>query len=204
MALMAAGPTRYLLTGFGPFGSDVVNPAGLLAEKLGGLVLPVAADAAWALTREAMAARGAEWVIALGVAGGRGHFSVERQAVNATAYPLADDEGQWLDGVIDPARPPGAALVSRFPCARLARAVRARRNDARRPLPARVSRDAGRYVCNHFYFHLLRELDGRALFLHVPRLPEIAAGGPAWPLADTERALRAVLRALEKAGMVPA
>lgn len=195
---------RYLVTGFGPFGNDTVNPAALLAEEWGGLVLPVAAEPAWELTRTALQTRGATGVIALGVAGGRAHFSVERQALNHNAYPIPDDQGRCLHGPIDPQLPPTARFTTRLACAPLARAVRACRSLEGRPLRARVSRDAGQYVCNHFYALLLRELEGRALFLHVPRLPEVArvTGGPSWPLEDTRRAGRAVLRTLEKTGMV--
>lgn len=199
-------PERYLLTGFGPFGNDTINPAALIAEAWGGLPLPVAAATAWELTRAEMTKRNATGVIALGVAGGRPHFSVERQAINQNDYPLADDEGCCLNGPIFPELPTSAPLVTALPCAPLARAVRACRGADRSRLRARISRDAGRYVCNHFYALMLRHLNGHALFLHLPRVPEVARlapnGGPSWPLEDSRRAVRAVLRELEKTGMI--
>ena len=59
---------RVLVTGFGPFGSERVNPSGLIAARLGGVVLPVAAEEAWIMTREEMKRRRARAVLALGVA----------------------------------------------------------------------------------------------------------------------------------------
>ena len=43
--------------------------------------------------------------------------------------------------------------------------------------PARVSTNAGGFVCNHLYFGALRHLSGlgratRAVFLHLPATPE--------------------------------
>jgi pyroglutamyl-peptidase len=183
-----------LVTGFGPFGSEQVNPSGLVAERCGGLRLPVAAEEAWALTRAEMKRRRAVAVLALGVAGGRDRVCVEKWAANEAAYALADDAGRVLAGVLDAGEAAGG-LATGLPAAALARAMRGA------GVPARVSRDAGRYVCNHFYFLLLRRLAGRAVFVHVPRLPEEAArlgGGPSLSLDQVEGAVRAGLRLMER------
>lgn len=185
-----------LVTGFGPFGSERVNPSGVIAMRCGGLVLPVAAEEAWELTRAEMSRRRAVAVLALGVAGGRDRVCVEQWAANENAYALADDAGRVLTGVLDTG-PAGAAagLATDFSAAAMARAMRGA------GIPARVSRDAGRYVCNHFYFLLLRRLVGRAVFVHVPRLPEEAArlgGGPSLSLDQAERAVRAGLRSMAR------
>ena len=183
-----------LVTGFGPFGDERVNPSGLVARRLGGLELPVAAEEAWQLTRAEIGRRGAVAVLALGVAGGRDRVCVEKWAANQTDYRLPDDAGRVWSGVLEG----GAAadgLVTAAPAAEMARVMR------RAGVPARVSRDAGRYVCNHFYYLLLRRLEGRAVFLHVPRLPEEAArlgGGPSLRLDQVERAVRAGLRLMAR------
>ena len=189
---------RLLVTGFGPFGKDTVNPSGLVAAKLGGLVLPVAADEAWRRVRAEVAVRRPRFVLALGVAGGRAHVCVEKCAVNAAAYPIPDDDGALHHGPLDERLPHSAARSPGLPAAELARAIR------RSGVAARVSTDAGRYVCNHFYWHLLHGFAGRAAFLHVPRLPEVEAAhggkGPSLPLEATERAVLAAARWLERRG----
>lgn len=189
VAVMAAEGS-ILVTGFGPFGDERVNPSGLVARRLGGLELPVAAEEAWEVTRAEMARRGAVAVLALGVAGGRDRVCVESRAVNRTDYPLPDDAGRVLRGMLD-GGVAGADLATVVPAAEMARRMR------QAGVPARVSRDAGRYVCNHFYYLLLRRLKGRAVFVHVPRLPEEAGrlgGGPSLSLDQVERAVRVGLR----------
>ena len=185
---------RVLVTGFGPFGSERVNPSGLIAARLGGVVLPVAAEEAWIMTREEMKRRRARAVLALGVAGGRAHVCVEKQAVNEAAYPIADDAGRVLHGPLDAQRADRLAVTG-FSAAGMARAMR------RTGQGPRVSRDAGRYVCNHFYFMLLHNIKGRAVFVHLPRLPDEAArlgGGPGLSLEAAEAAVRAGLRFMER------
>jgi pyroglutamyl-peptidase len=187
-------PPSILVTGFGPFGDERVNPSGLVARRLGGLELPVAAEEAWAVTRAEMDRRGAVAVLALGVAGGRDRVCVEARAVNRCDYRLADDAGRVLSGVLEGGVADGA-LATVVPAAEMARRMR------RAGVPARVSRDAGRYVCNHFYYLLLRRLAGRAVFVHVPRLPEEAerlGGGPSLSLDQVESAVRAGLRLMAR------
>ena len=189
-----------LVTGFGPFGSERVNPSGLLAARLGGLVLPVAAEEAWELTRQEMNRRGAVAVLALGVAGGREHVCVEKWAANESDYRLADDVGTLVGGPGGDQNFRTSGLGTGLPAAAMARAMRGA------GAPARVSRDAGRFVCNHFYFLLLRHLAGRAVFIHVPRLPEEAArlgGGPSLSLDRVDRAVRAGLRLMERRLILP-
>lgn len=188
------GSSSILVTGFGPFGLERVNPSGLIASRLGGVALPVAADEAWELTRSELQRRRAVAVLALGVAGGRDRVCVEKWAVNESDYRLADDAGRVLAGVLD-AGQTSNRLATGLPAAAMARAMRGV------GVPARVSQDAGRFVCNHFYYLLLRHLAGRAVFVHVPRLPEEAArlgGGPSLSLHQVERAVRAGLRLMER------
>lgn len=190
---------RVLVTGFGPFGGEAINPSGVIAERLGGLCLPVAAEEAWEQTRAVMRRSGASIVLALGVAGGRSRVCVEKRAVNEAAYPLADDAGRVLAGPLRERSAP-AVRETAFSAADIARAIR------RRSVPAWVSRDAGRYVCNHFYYLLLERLEGRAVFLHIPRLPETVAplgGGPSLCLEDSMRAAAAALRFLERQATLP-
>lgn len=186
--------SRVLVTGFGPFGDERVNPSGLIARRLGGIELPVAAEEAWEQTRREMDARGCVAVLALGVAGGRDRVCVEAWAANEVDYRLADDFGRVRAGAVDPTQR-ADGIRPTVPPARLARRMRGV------GVPARVSRDAGRFVCNHFYFLLLARLAGRAVFIHIPRLPEEAArlgGGPSLSLDQGERAVRASLRWMDR------
>ena len=89
-----------------------------------------------------------------------------------------------------------ARLETPAPAARIAAAIRAA------GLPARVSRTAGAYLCNHLYFGALRlALAGgapsRIVFLHLPATPAqmaARAGVPSLPTPDAAHALAIAAR----------
>ena len=184
--------SSFLVTGFAPFGRDTLNPSGIIAEQFGGLSLPVAAEDALKIALEEMQNRGADFLLALGVAGGRPAVCVESVAFNEADYRTPDQAGNSWQGPIENGAPP--SLSSPLNVLEIATAIR------RSGVPAHVSRGAGRYVCNHFYFRLLQRFPDRCLFLHLPRLPEVEAAvdgaGPTMALEISERAVRAVMKHL--------
>ncbi len=181
---------RLLVTGFGPFPGCPVNPTAWLAEEAGralGLpwrVLPVTWDVPARLAAEAAEYDG---VVALGVARGRRAIEVERfahnlaGAANADAAGVAGSGGRLVEGAPDVLegvlhRPPFGAVVAS------ARAG---------GLPVGESDDAGRYLCNALFFHLLCAAGGRPVgFVHVPHLRGVSAAAD-----DTEALDAAVARA---------
>lgn len=196
-----------LLTGFEPFDGDAFNPSGELAARLNGqirrgvsvlgLTLPVSGPAAWAkLTRAARELR-PRWILALGVSG-RAEVSVESTAWNEADYRIPDNAGLQPRGEPVLAR---RAPVFRTPLDVEALAGRIHTE----ALPARVSADPGRYVCNWLYcrlLHLTRRPSsparGRALFLHLPATTEMRRGADDLrPLFPLERVQAAVEGAIE-------
>ena len=170
---------RVVLLGFGRFPGFVRNPSALLAERLARRRRPALA----ATTRivqvftTTYAAIDAELpklfagkpdiVLMFGLAARRRQVCVETQARNALSVLFPDANGyRPARGVI--ALGERASMRSVAPSARLLAAMRASR------VPARVSRDAGRYVCNYAYWRALK-LAGRkggplVQFIHIPRL----------------------------------
>jgi len=195
-----------LLTGFEPFGGDSRNPSGEIAAALDGsvlhgkvlvrsLVLPVATHDAWQLTVAAIRRFKPRWIVATGVAP-RATINPESQAVNWCDYRIPDNSG-----IIRRDQPsvPGTRRIYRTGVnpGNLAAAIRAA------GIPAEPSDDAGRFVCNDFYTHLLRltsrpnhRASRRSLFVHVPKIPEMGGNPPFLPLADIHRGLVALLTAL--------
>ena len=195
-----------LLTGFEPFGGDSRNPSGEIAAALDGtvlhgrilihsLVLPVATHAAWQLTVTAIRRTKPRWIVATGVAP-RALITPESQAVNWCDYRIPDNSG-----IVRRDQPsvPGTRRIYRtaVDTNNLAAAIRAA------GIPAEPSDDAGRFVCNDFYTHLLRltsrpthRASRRSLFVHVPKIPEMGGNPPFLPLADIHRGLVALLTAL--------
>ena len=173
--------TRVLVTGFEPFGTHEVNPSALIAEALGGVVLPVSFARASGALRDAIDERDPELVVCFGLSDGRSAISVERFAHNLDEADAVDNEGAGGSGsAIDPDGP--LALPSSLPVDAIVAALRAEE------IPAAPSRDAGGYLCNHVFYVLMGALEpGRkGGFVHVPSLDAI-------PLASQIRAARTIV-----------
>jgi len=167
---------RVLLIGFGPFPGAPLNPSALLVKSLARRRRPAFAEIVrtthvFATTYAAvdrdlprLLAAGPDIVLMFGVAGRRRHLCIETRARNAVSLLFPDASGyRPRQGIIAPGEP--AALRSAAPFARLLGAVRAS------TVPALLSRDAGRYLCNYAYWRALeRSRDGRPLvqFVHIP------------------------------------
>ena len=108
---------------------------------------------------------GADIVLMFGLAGRRRHLCIETRARNAVSLLFPDASGfRPKRGVIALGGP--VALRGAAPFARLLGAARAS------AVPTRLSRDAGRYLCNYAYWRALEQASaGRPLvqFIHIPR-----------------------------------
>ena len=178
--------TRVLVTGFEPWGSHEVNPSQLLAERLGGVVLPVSYGRAAAALRAAIAETEPDAVVAFGLADDRRAISIERFAHNLDEASTTDNDDAAGSGAeIEPGAP--LALATGLPADEIAAALRAE------GLPAEISRDAGGFLCNHVFYVLLRSLDGGRIggFVHVPPLAVL-------PLERLALAGRVIVSACER------
>jgi pyroglutamyl-peptidase len=157
-----------LVTGFEPFGGSEVNPSQLIAEALGGVVLPVSYARAADAFRAAVAERQPDLAVCFGLANDDATISVERFAHNLDEAANVDNEGGASSGAaIEPDGP--VAYGSTLPVDEIVAALRAE------GIPAAVSRDAGGYLCNHV-FYVLRHLGLRGGFVHVPPLEALPLG----------------------------
>ena len=177
---------KILLTGFEPFGGDVVNPSWEIARALDGTTvggaqvvacqLPCVFGRAPQVLQQALAQGPFVLVVALGMAGSRTGLSFERVAINLDDAPIPDNAGQQpVDVAVLPLGP--AAYFSSLPVKRMLDAVRAA------GIAAETSQTAGTFVCNHVFYQLMHTLAGmpnapRAGFIHVPVLPEQQALHP--------------------------
>jgi pyroglutamyl-peptidase len=167
---------RVVLAGFGPFPGAPVNPSSLLAQALLRSRRPALAGlrrtASVFATSYAAVDRGLpnlfaekpDVVLVFGLAGRRREVCIETRARNAVSVIFPDaSRHRPSRSVIELGEP--AALTGHAPFVGLVSAVRARK------VPARLSRDAGRYLCNYIYWRALeRALNGRPLvqFVHIP------------------------------------
>ena len=212
-SVKAASPV-VLLTGFGPFGGETINPAWEAVRVLQGAriaghrvetrCLPVVFGESRAALRKAIADTRPALVVCVGQAGGRARISLERVAINVDDARTPDVAGQRPVDAPIVARGP-AAYFSTLPVKRLMAAL------DRAGIPAEVSQTAGTYVCNHVFYglmHALRRRPGvRGGFVHIPYAPAQAArhaGAPGLATDTVTAALRIVLReALKHADDLP-
>ena len=197
---------KALVTGFEPFGPDAVNPSReavlRLSSRLGDLtietrIVPTVFGRAIAALEDAIVTTQPDIVLGVGLAGGRAELSLERVAINVDDARIPDNDGQQpIDQPIVAGGP--AAYFTGLPVKRAVAALR------EAGLPAIVSNTAGTFVCNHIFYGLMhlvasRRPPVRGGFLHVPYLPEQAAGlagiqVPSMALDDIVRGIEIILR----------
>ena len=179
---------RVIIGGFGPFPGAPFNPSGVLARRLARRRRPafasltrhahVFATSYAAVDRDlpALFAEEPEIALLFGLAARRRHVCVETRARNAVSV-LFPDASRYrpADAIITHG---GAnACYGRAPFARLVGAIRTAK------VPARASRDAGRYLCNYVYWRALEHANGRGsnshglnnqgplvVFVHIPTI----------------------------------
>jgi len=175
---------RVMVTGFGPFLDNAVNPSDALARAIGGRSsdhvrfvshspLPVAhAHAARLAITAAQRAR-VQAVVAFGLAAGTPRIQLETVARNVSTSEHADATGRRRVGrPVLPGAPP--TLRSTLDVGPIRSALRAS------GIPASLSSDAGGYVCNDLFYRLLHAQPiARMTFIHVPAHVRVAqVAGP--------------------------
>ena len=172
--------TTVLITGFGRFPGAPFNPSGRLALALSKRRRPAFADirrvvhifetSYAAVDRDLLpllARHKPDILLMFGLAGRTPHMRVEMLARNVRSILFPDVSGY---------RPTERAIVhgeparaGRAPFWRLLGAARTSR------VPARLSRDAGRYLCNYVYWRALEASRSGTLaqFIHIPPVARV-------------------------------
>jgi pyroglutamyl-peptidase len=167
---------RVVLTGFGPFPGAPFNPSARLVEALSRRRRPaltsldlkthIFATTYAAVDRDLpkLFVAKPDIVLMFGLAGRRRHLSIETRARNAMSQLFPDAEGYCPPGnVIAPKH--ASAFRGNAPFMHLLAAARDR------AVPARLSRDAGAYLCNYIYWRALQNIQGGkplVQFVHIP------------------------------------
>lgn len=192
-----------LLSGFDPFGGEVINPSWEVARALHGQVLAGATVQACCLPTtfggaplalaDALAAVRPVLAVCLGQASGRAEVSIERVAVNLIDARIPDNAGVRPQDVPVRAEAP-AAYFSTLPIKAMRDALRTAGH------PAGLSLTAGAFVCNQVFFELQHRLAGQGVpsgFIHLPALPEQAARAmPSVPSMGLAAQIDAIRQAL--------
>ncbi|GFR35441.1 pyroglutamyl-peptidase I [Thermobrachium celere] len=199
---------KVLITGFEPFGGDVINPSyeavKMLEENIDGAeiikaAIPVVFKKSIFELEKLINLHQPDIVICVGQAGGRYDISIERVAINVDDARIPDNEGNkpidekiFEDGE--------NAYFSNLPIKAMVEEIR------RENIPASISNTAGTYVCNHIMYGLLYIINKkyphiRGGFIHVPFLPEqvlTRANTPYMNLDMISKALKLAIKAAIK------
>lgn len=173
---------KVLITGFGPFGGATINPALEAVKKLDGAVLdggiiitcevPVSRFDAINAVIKAIEIHQPNVVITVGQASGRTAITPERVAINVDDFRIPDNNAnQPIDEKIVKDGPD--AYFSTLPIKAITQTLQ------KSGIPCQVSNTAGTFVCNHLFYgiaHFLRDKHIPHGFVHIPLLPEQAAG----------------------------
>jgi pyroglutamyl-peptidase len=197
-----------LITGFGRFSGAPFNPSGPLARAVARRRRPAFADVRRvvhifetsyaAVDRDLpklIAQHKPDIVLMFGLAARTPHVRIETRARNARSTLFPDVTGYRPDArEIAPGRP---ASFGHAPFVRLLAASRNSR------LRSKLSRDAGRYLCNYTYWRALeaasRSGTPLAQFIHIPWVPIVRrrpGRKPRMSHAALARAGEAILLAL--------
>lgn len=191
---------KLLITGFEPFGGEIINPSWeavrKLPEKIGDYTLtkrevPVVFGLAGKQVVAAARELGADTILCIGQAGGRSAVTPERIAINLRKASIPDNAGNQPN--CEPVVPGGPdGIFASVDTEAMAAAIQ------NLGLPGTVSNTAGTYVCNDLLYTILHAFPEKSCgFIHVPYLPQQAGEGrPSMALDDMVEALTAAIEAL--------
>jgi pyroglutamyl-peptidase len=193
---------KLLISGFDPFGGEVINPSyeavKLLPDMIGEyeptkIELPTVFGRAAKIMIEKIEEIRPDAVICVGQAGGRRGITPEVIGINLREATIADNAGvQPKNAPVRAGAPDG--IFSTLPVREMVEAIK---NEG---LPASLSFSAGAFVCNDLLYSLLYEFKDSNIkigFIHVPLLPEQAKDGvPRMTLSEIVRGLSAAIECL--------
>jgi pyroglutamyl-peptidase len=170
---------RVLITGFGPFPGQPVNPSATLVRSLRqffareqqrfdlrAVVLKTEYEGGWQKLQSELNRFKPDVVVCFGVAAGETGFRLEQQARNHCSTEKPDAAG--YTPASSTINPDGAiSHNATLPLNQIQSDLTAARIDCR------MSDDAGDYLCNHVFFNLMARATSegspvRAGFIHIP------------------------------------
>ena len=174
---------KILLTGFEPFGGEVINPAFEILKSLPDKIgeheiikreLPTSYKKSIESVKSILDAEKPDVVLSLGQAGGAFGLRVEKVGLNLRDANAPDNDGHRAshEAIFDDG---DIAYYSTLPVKAMVRDI------SKNSIPASLSYSAGSYVCNNLMYALLYFADKqyknmRCGFIHVPYFPEQIMG----------------------------
>lgn len=146
-----------LVTAFKPFNNESLNYSEEVLRYINNvdkLVIDVVYDECYLQITKQKNLKKYDLIIALGEARSRNELTLEVQAKNISSCSLKDNKGNLKkDEIINP-------LVEEF--------LKTKVDISKCKNDITFSFDAGKFVCNNLYFHLLEEYPTKSIFIHIP------------------------------------
>lgn len=189
---------KILLTGFGPFGDDKINPSIELVKRIDEKIdsakifkieIPTVFKKSGEILEENIKKIRPDVILSIGQAGGRSAISLERIAINIDDARIFDNLGE--KPIDEKIRIDGEnAYFSNLPIKKIVEEIK------KENIPAEISNSAGTFVCNHLMYEALylakKYKNIRAGFIHIPYLPEQVINKTNIPSMDLENSLKAI------------
>ena len=182
---------KVLITGFEPFDGGEINPSEILVEnfekeipglEIHKLILPVVFKKSLAILKKEAFFLNPDYILCFGL-----NSKVSEINLEALAHNLDDARTDDNEEVIFEDGP--ATLDATLPLKAMEDALRESQ------IPVAISRDCGRFVCNHIFYGICRVIEmkkmrAKAGFIHLPPFEKLN-------VAQQSRALEVMLSALK-------
>lgn len=198
---------KVLLTGFDPFGGEIVNPSfeavkelpeNILGAEIIKKEIPTEFLKSQKVLKELILEINPDIILSIGQAGGRASITLEKVGINLMEARIEDNSGfqpEELEIVEDGP----TAYFSTLPLKEMQRKI------CETGIPAHISYTAGTFVCNTVLYSALNicekeGLNTKAGFIHVPFLPEQVVnkkqGTPSMSKEEIKKALIAAIESI--------
>ncbi len=148
---------KVLVTAFKPFNNQSINYAGEVLkyiENVDKLIIDVVYDECYLEIKRKGRLEEYQLIVALGEARMRNELTLEVRAKNISSCSLKDNHGILKENEVINSSLPNF-LETKVPIERCKGMIK-------------YSYDAGKFVCNNLYFHLLEHHADNAIFIHIP------------------------------------
>lgn len=195
---------KILVTGFDPFGGELVNPALEAVKKLPDNIagaeiikieIPTVRIKSLEKIEKAVEEHNPDVILSIGQAGGRFDITVERIGINIDDFRIPDNEGNQV--IDEPVFSDGeSAYFSNLPVKAIVENIR------NHEIPASISNTAGTFVCNHVLYGVRYLIEKKykgkkSGFIHIPFLPEQVISKPNTPSMAVDTVVEGLTAAIE-------
>ena len=173
---------KILLTGFMPFGGEIVNPSWEIVSNINDnyngncidkLELPVVWGQAQDILYKALDSKYYDYIIMIGQAGGENNIRIERVGLNICGAILDEEKKYHRDLQMETSifNDGENAYFSSIECERILKAIKEDN------IKVKMSYSAGVFLCNYVLYSALYKVNKEKLntkvgFIHVPYLKE--------------------------------